>query len=145
MIKLIDQIRKDYIAARKARNAVVSNLLSTLIGELESKATTWVDPDVKEDKPVVIKVIDDALVTATVKKFIKSLDEIIAVNESTLSKREKNILEAYLPQQMSEQELRDVALLFVNGTIGEFMGHLKNNYAGSYDGRLASKIYNEVK
>jgi uncharacterized protein YqeY len=58
--------------------------------------------------------------------------------------REIQILESFLPKQMNEEELRAVIEHFKaanpGANVGAIMGHLKAEFAGLYDGKLASQI-----
>ena len=65
---LMDQIKADQVSARKQKMTAVASLLTTLIGEAE-----MVGKNAGNRAPT------DAEVQAVIKKFIKNLDETIAV------------------------------------------------------------------
>lgn len=143
---LMDQIKADQVSARKQKMTAVASLLTTLIGEAE-----MVGKNAGNRAPT------DAEVQAVIKKFIKNLDETIAVlgdaDPRTLAALgEKSTLEKYLPQQMTEAELRMaieaiVAGLQGSGTdnpkMGDVMKFLKLRFDGRYDGKLASTLIKE--
>jgi hypothetical protein len=58
--------------------------------------------------------------------------------------REIEILTSYLPKQMTEDELREAVSTFKaanpDANMGVIMAHLKTNFAGLYDGKMASQI-----
>jgi uncharacterized protein YqeY len=134
------KIKADQLAARKAKNTVATNVLTTLIGEAvaigknENRETT------------------DAEIVATVKKFIKNIDEVLKVidSESTgyhNAVTEKAILADYLPHQLSSLELSSViggiiAEIEASGPkdMGRVMKVLKLRYDGQYDGGVASGL-----
>jgi len=61
--------------------------------------------------------------------------------------REIEILNGYLPKQMTEDELRSVISDFkaenIGANVGSIMSFLKTNYAGLYDGKMASQLAKE--
>ena len=67
---MIDIIKRDLTEARRNGYSAAVSILSTLIGELTNAAKMM---DGK-------KVIDDDLVLKTVKKFIKNMEETLAIS-----------------------------------------------------------------
>lgn len=143
---LIEKIRADQLDARKAlRNETVTSrvradLLTTLIGEAEAVGKN-------EGRAPT-----DAEVVAMIKKFLKSAREtMVALVKSNSPCTQINevdrtieILEEYLPSQMSEQDLAD----FFNScsiaepalNMGGAMALLKQRRPGLYDGKMASTV-----
>lgn len=147
-MSLIESIKADQVEARKARNTLVATLLTTLLGE-----ANMVAKNAQRDTPT------DEEVQAVVKKFLKGNLETQAVlnkarpSTPTLERlgdaqKEQQILESYLPQQLSESELvKIVSSAILAGTasnVGALMGFLKANHAGKYDGKLASAAIKSV-
>jgi uncharacterized protein YqeY len=144
---LILNIRKDQIEARKARNALAATLLTTLIGE-----AVMIAKNDQRENPT------DMEVQNVIKKFLKGISETIAVlakgdpaeTEERLKvvNAEKDILEGYLPKQLTEDELKAIVReAIVNGAkedMGALMGVLKKNHAGRYDGKLASAVIRDA-
>lgn len=98
-MNLKTKINADYISAFKNKDVVTKNLLSVIKGECQTF-----------EKNNGIDNISDDEVTKILNKNIKSLKEtILLMNESTskeLTKKELEILESYLPKQMTEEEIR---------------------------------------
>lgn len=135
MTTLIENIRADYLVARKERLPNVTATLSTLIGELESKAVITNGQ----------KIIDDPLVISTVKKFIKNQETLLehATGDAHFDAiAEIDLLKLYLPKQLSEDDLAN--LVTGNLSLGEYQGFLKKNYPGLYDAKLASELWKGV-
>ena len=138
-MSLLSQIREQSLAARKAKDTVAVALLVTLLSEAER-------PGLDDGK----RESTDAEVMATVRKFLKNIGETMAARGETADLlREKSILEGFLPQQMSEEQLREaiVAIAAEKGIAqvtakdtGALMGGLKARHAGQYDGGQASAI-----
>lgn len=144
---LLDQIKAKYLEVRKARNADASASLSTLLGEIETLA--------KAGKGE----ITDAVVVTVVKKFMKNLDETItafvdrlptSTNDPADDKAkfdalrlERALYETFLPKQLTENEighLLDGMIAAGAKDVGDCMKRLKADYAGQYDGAVASKL-----
>jgi uncharacterized protein YqeY len=127
---LLETLKKDRLEARKLRQAVTSDLLGTVIGEAQQKCDGR-DPD-------------DATIVAVLKKFKSGCDEIIAANPHGIlankSIMEVTILDRYIPKQLTEKELAEIANEFK--VLGEFQKHLRAEYTGLYDGKLASQVFN---
>ena len=168
-MSLLEQIKADQLNARKAKDTVVTNLLTTLIAE----ASKVSDEDFKKGNTQ----ITDAKVQSTIRKFVKNAEEtkLAVAEEFTRSvglppndgniylvdegqrahierlspklevvSREIAILNAYLPTQLSEDKLRTIIDEFrvenPDANVGAVMSYLKANYEGLYDGKLASTL-----
>jgi uncharacterized protein YqeY len=125
-------IRSKFLESRKARDTETSAFLSTIIGEIESNAK-MIDG---------VKVVTEEGTVKVLKSFEKKVVEfLLVVPENAKSLREREIIESFLPKQLSETEILDI--LEKSGTekvMGSLMKYLKDNYAGSYDGKTASKV-----
>lgn len=131
---LMEQIKAKQIAARKAGSADAS-LLTTLLGE-----AAMVGKNAGRETT-------DQEVVAVVKKFVKNIDETIAAltsrnQDASAFLAERGVLEQFLPLQLTELALQHMAKEFAS--MPEFMKHLKENYAGQYDGKLASTVAKSV-
>ncbi len=136
-MSLFKKIQADQLAARKAKRKYTTTLLTTLIGELMTDAVGKANGAV---------VISDSTVVAKVKKFTKSLKEVHAAyvamdsGKAALAELELDILAAYLPKQLTDEELTVILKECGATLVSSAMGFLKENYAGLYDGRAASTI-----
>ncbi len=143
---IYEKVKSDLKIARLARNSHTVTFLSTLLGEFDLKAT-MVDG---------VKTVSDEDAQNVLKKFVKNIDEMFsATNGGTLNvmkaetlKMERFILLGYMPQQMTDEELRqEIRMLVIANNaalpLGEIMKHLKENFAGQYDGKMASQIAKE--
>lgn len=125
-MELLNQIRKDQLQARKDRNTVKKNLLTTLIGEADLQAS----------KAKGMGTLD------LVKKFLKDLRTTIAATDAINADAllEVDILEAYLPTQMDEEAIARAISESGATNMGEAMKFLKATLNGQYDGKLASTV-----
>ena len=136
---LIQQIKQDQLAARKAKDAVASSLLTTLIGEAEMVGKTAGNRDTTDEE-----------VIAVVKKFVKNINETVAVvtKSETIADlvKERHLLEKYLPLQLTRLDIEK----FLAKTkeeisagpkdMGKLLSALKEKYPGQYDGKMASEV-----
>ena len=142
---LIENLKEDQLIARKNRDQIKATLLTTLIGEAE-----MVGKNAGNRAPF------DEEVVAVVKKFIKGINETIAVltksgQDASQFEKEREILDSYLPTQLTKGKL--VVMLdsaVVDGTLvedksfkGAAMKWLKEHYSGQYDGRVAAEAIDE--
>jgi uncharacterized protein YqeY len=94
---LKDQINKDYMTAFKERDTVKKNLLSVIKGEIQT-----------QEKNQGIDNMSDDEVTKILNKMAKSLREVFVTDNSNVLtdvRIELDIIEAYLPKQMSREEI----------------------------------------
>ena len=128
---LIDTIKADLLKARTDKKYKITALLGVLIGETENQA--------KRQR----QVMDDGMLMATCRKIIKNNLEVIKVSNGEKDEAllaENTLFEAYLPKQMSDEDICGVISHLDLDNVGAIMRHLKDNYGGQYDGRLASRI-----
>jgi uncharacterized protein YqeY len=146
IMMLIEQIKLDQIEARKARSMLKATLLTTLLGE-----ANMVAKNAQRDTP------SDEEVQAVVRKFLKGNLETQAVLRNSgkasngargIAMAEQAILESYLPEQLSEDELKVIIRDAISGgvlpNVGNLMTFLKGFYAGHYDGKLASAVIKDA-
>lgn len=94
---LKDQINKDYMTAFKERDTVKKNLLSVIKGEIQT-----------QEKNQSIDNMSDDEVTKILNKMAKSLREVFVTDNSNVLtdvRIELDIIESYLPKQMSRDEI----------------------------------------
>ena len=135
---IIDEIKKDNVQAMKDKNALARAIYGVvmnkvLLASIEAK---------KDGKELV-----DADVVQILQKTIKELTEekenyIKAGNmvEAENIENQKEILAKYLPQMMSEDEIKNIIAGMEDKSIPSVMKHFKANYTGKVDMSLVNKI-----
>ena len=142
---IIEQIKKEQLEARKAKNTIKTNLYTTLLGEVQTavigtpgSVSTKQDNNVTDD--IVIKVIN---------KFIKKIKETLSLrSDDFTANTELTLLETFLPQKLSEEELKQIVtnLKIAAGTktggalLGFVMAELKKNYPNLYDASIVRTL-----
>ena len=133
-MRIQEQVNVHLKNARLTSNVEVKSILRVLIGEFNR----------------VDKIVTDEKATAIIKKLVDNAKERNAkeVDETKIASNlaEIGILETYLPSQLSENELKVVLEQHITSNsltikdMGKIMAFLKENYAGKYDGKLASEL-----
>lgn len=135
---LYQRIKEEQLAARKARNTIKKNLLTTLLGE----AGTSGKQAAPEDKDVLAVII----------KFENNLNDTIEARlergqSVEIQQQEIAELQEFKPKMLSDAELEGIvagyiAELGASGMrdMGKVMSCVKQNYLGRFDGGALSKL-----
>jgi uncharacterized protein len=133
------QIQKDRIAALKAGEAEKKATLDYILGEIQKKEK---DPAAKGD-----------FATAVIVAYLKSLREFNDQHgaerpaQAEQYRREIAMLEAYLPRQLSGDEIRAAAKVLVDAgetRKGMVMKALKEQHGAALDGRRAMAVLEDL-
>lgn len=134
MSATLTKIKDHFLTSRKARDTETSAFLSTLIGEIEARAEL-IDG---------VKTVSESVTIKILKSFEKKNAEFLAIAPNEKTEREKVLLESFMPQQLSETEVRAILVGTGITEMGKMMAYLKGNFDGLYDGKTASKIAKEL-
>ena len=129
---LKDKINADYMTAFKAKDSVVKNLLSVIKGEIQtSEKNNGID-------------MSDEDVTKILNKTVKSLKETLNAYDSEDTKRELEIVESYLPKQLSKDEIVAKVTDLKNTGVTN-IGQIMKEFAGlPVDRKVVSEVIKEV-
>lgn len=121
--------------ARQCDKAKIrSRILTTLMGEIETKTTG-----------TGLEVTDD-LVIEIIIKFVKNISLTLEKSTAPMADLhlERETLECFLPQKLTEVELECEIKISIacadEPTIGSVMKDLNESYKGQFDGKLAKEI-----
>ncbi len=144
LIKLQDQ-RMLY---KKEGRAKLATLLSTVLGDFQNKITREKAGDQETE------------IQGVLRYFLKNIREFkLNLEKTELGKEdpryldlveEESAIEALLPQQLSEDQLKAAMVELVKELSlgakdkGKLMGALKQKHAGLYDGAMAAKLSDSV-
>lgn len=146
-MSLLENIKNDQVEARKnlykdngetkESKQIKSSLLTTLYSEA---AVIGKNNGNRETT--------DSEVQQVIKKFIKNIDEFLVHRpKATELLLQKQVLQSYLPKQLTEEELQQAVDEIVGNieqtgpkAIGAVMKQLKMKYDGQFDGKTASTI-----
>jgi uncharacterized protein YqeY len=139
---LKDQLRNDLNEARRGREKLRILVLSTTLSDLRNRE---IELGKEADDSEVLTIISKA-----VKRRKEAADQMRAGGRTDLAEKEEaesEMLSAYLPEGLSEEEVREI----VQGIVGEgvrelgpLMGQLMPRLKGRFDGKEANRIVREV-
>ena len=135
---LIDEIKKANIEAMKNKDANLRSIYSVVINKyMQAQINARANG----------KDVDDAEFVKIIQKTIKELEEEGAnyqkvgnVAEYEKIEIQKKVLEKYLPQMLSKQEIEKIIAGLEDKTLPSVMRHFKMNYNGKCDMKLVSEV-----
>jgi hypothetical protein len=143
---LVDEIQKDMYKAMKEKEKERINALRNIIGKLKYK---YIDKRDKLTEQEEIKVIQ-----SLAKQRRESMEMYKQGGRNDLVEtetKELSIIEEYLPQAMSEEEVRRLVRETVKETgaksmsdLGKVMPLVMKKGAGKVDGKIAQEILREL-
>lgn len=135
---LFDELQKANIETLKNHDKVAHEVISLVFGKAKNLAI---------DKGYADRKLPDNECLQLIQKFIKELEEEKlnfekAGRAETVEKlaSQQKLLEAYLPKQMSEDEIKAEIEKLDDKSIPSVMKHFKANFQGKCDMGLVSKI-----
>lgn len=137
---MLKTINEDFIQARKSQDKVRAGVLSMVLTDVQNLTKT---PGRNG------AAVTDDEVQNIVKGWVKKTNDAISLTQkgngdTTKMEAEREILSAYLPRQMTEDELKVAIEGLLNEgvakSVGPIMGALKARYGNQYDGRMASIV-----
>lgn len=146
MINLITQIKQDLLKAMKEKDTAKLATLRLLLAELEKEKIMYKLNDVEGLTNEHVEVV----ISRQIKKLDKEIESYVAVGRTVESQElEKKLLQSYLPEQLSEDEIREVVAhaisLVKRGEIDNPMRYLSQRLRGIADMGLVSKIVKEIQ
>ncbi|MBR6516025.1 MAG: GatB/YqeY domain-containing protein [Bacilli bacterium] len=140
---LIDELKKAQMEALKTKDTLKRSVLQIVTGKVKlaeiekrTKNEALTDDDVLLVINKVIKELDEEILA------FKNANRLEKVEELTL---QKQILEAYLPAKLTEEEIREIINSLEDKSMPNIMKHFKLNYLGKCDMKLVNKLANEYK
>ena len=145
-MSLFKKIQNDMYAAMKAGEKDSSNTLRTTLSKLKDKQIDKRDELSEEE---IIKVIQ-----TLVKQRKESIDLFIKGGRNELAELEKNeidLLTNYLPQMISEEDIKNIVEDVINevsatslSDMGKIMPEVMKRGKGLIDGKTAQKLVQEL-
>lgn len=134
------QLQVDLQTAMKARLAEKVSVLRDVMTAIKNLKVDKMAKELSEAE-IVGLIRKEASKRTEAIEFARKANrsDLIAKNES-----ERDLLDAYLPQQMSAEQLeaavRGIAVELGSNQIGPIMAKLRERHGGQFDGKLASEI-----
>ena len=135
---IIDEIKSANIVAMKNKDAKARAIYSILmnkylLAQVEARTTG--------------KEVEDAEMVRIIQKTIKELEEerdnyakVGNQEEAETIEYEKSLIEKYLPQMLSAEEIKAIIDTLEDKTVPSVMRHFKSNYNGKCDMKTVSEV-----
>ena len=141
-MSLLDQINQDIKSAKLEKRPLERDTLRMLLAEIKRYQ---IDEKTEATDEVVLTIINKM-----VKQRKDSIEQFTKGGRDDLASKEKDQLEVikqYLPEQLSEDKIREIVEAAVNSTqassmqdMGKVMGAIKSELQGKADMGLVSQI-----
>lgn len=138
------QLQTEMKEAMKAKDKVRLSTIRSLITAIQYEEMQRGIDELQEEQNL-------AILKNEAKKRKEAIEYLEPKGESedlAAAKEELTIIEGYLPEQFSEDRLKEVLEAFKaeqsDANMGQAMGYLKANFAGKYDGKAASVLAKEI-
>lgn len=135
---IIDEIKKANVQAMKDKDVAARSIYSILMNK-HLMATVESRTNGKE--------VDDTDMIRIIQKTIKELDEecenykkVGNTEEVENITAQKSIIAKYLPQMLSEDEIRGIIMTLEDKTVPAVMRHFKTNYNGKCEMKVVSDV-----
>ena len=135
---IIDEIKKDNVQAMKDKNTLARAIYGVVMNkvllaqiELKKDGKELVDADVVQ------------ILQKTIKELTEEKENYIKANNTAEAENieaQKKIIEKYLPQMMSEDEIKAEINKLEDKSIPSVMKHFKANFAGKVDMGLVNRV-----
>ncbi len=139
---ILDEIKKANIQALKDKDSTKRGIFSVVLNKIKLEEIR------KREKGESLTDVD---IVSILQKAIKELSDEKAnyekANNFEMSQKieeQSKIIEEYLPQMMTKEEIKNVIMSFDDKTIPFVMKHFKSNFAGKCDMRLVQEVLREI-
>jgi len=142
---MLNQLQEELINAMKAAERAKMMGLRNIIGKIKAAQIDKGETLTNEESLKILK--------TTAKQLIESIEQYQKGGRDDLAEKEAyelSLLEKYLPEQLSEKQIRQIVKNIVKNIraksiqdMGEVMGAVMKKMAGSADGKLVQKIVQE--
>lgn len=135
---IIDEIKKDNVQAMKDKNTIARTIYGVVVNKhmLQSIEKRKTGGELTDADMV-------AILQKTIKELTEEAENYAKVGNTAQVEEinaQKVILEKYLPQMMSEDEIRNIIAGMDDKSMPSIMKHFKANFAGKVDMQLVNKI-----
>ena len=138
---LYGRLNEDLRTARLTGDRVKASLLSVVVGDIQTRGGTVNQDGSKEySTDNCLAVIRSHIKTTEENLKLDGVDEDVRV----LWVKDLDILNGYLPKQMTETEIRHAMTLSGLKNMGQLMKWMKETHPNLYDGKLASKVAKDL-
>lgn len=138
---LYTQIKSDLITAQKSGDTFLVGVLKLILSELSYAQVDYKDGELPDEKVLAVLMKE----AKKRKDSIETYTRVNALDRAEGERKELGVIEKYLPEMMSEDELRaEVAKIATETGLagGKLMGAVMGKLRGKVDGAMVQKIIN---
>ena len=138
---LIDEIKKANMLALKEKNSDARAIYSVVITRVANLSYEFKAQNKELTDQDVIKIMQKIL-----KELAEEKAGYCSVNNAKMVSsilNQENYLKAYLPQMLSEEEIKKIISSLDDKSVPNVMKYFKANYAGKVEMALVSKVLKE--
>ena len=139
---ILDEIKKDNVQAIKNKDSVARSIYSVLLNKF------MLENIKKREQGTEVNDVDAVqILQKTIKELSEECENYKKVNnmaEVENITQQIKLVERYLPQMMSEEEIKQVILSLPDKSIPTVMKHFKSNYAGKCDMRKVQDVLKNI-
>ena len=135
---IIDEIKKDNIQAMKDKNALARAIYGVVMNKVLLAGI-----EAKKDGKELTDIDVVQILQKTIKELTEEKENYVKVGnmaEAENIEKQKEILSRYLPQMMSEEEIKNIIAGLEDKSMPNIMKHFKANYAGKVDMGVVNKL-----
>ena len=138
---IFDDLQKANIQTMKDHDKVAHEIVSLVFGKCKNEAIDKGYPDRKLPDNETLRIIQKTIKELEEEKL--AFEKAQRAEKVEVLKAQMELLNKYLPKQLSEDEIRKIIESLDDKTIPSVMKHFKANYQGQVDNSLVSRIAKE--
>ena len=135
---IIDEIKKDNVQAMKDKNALARAIYGVVMNKVLLASIEFKKDGKEMQDSDTVQILQKTIKELTEEKenYVKAGNLVEAEN----IEKQKEIISKYLPQMLSEEEIRSIINSMEDKSIPSVMKKFKAEYAGKVDMGLVNKI-----
>lgn len=138
---IFEDLQKANIETMKNHDKVAHEIVSLVFGKCKNDAIDKGYPDRKLPDNETLRIIQKTIKELEEEKL--AFEKAERAEKVEVLKAQMELLNKYLPKQLSEDEIRAIIASLEDKKIPSVMKHFKANYQGQVDNSLVSKIAKE--
>lgn len=135
---IVDEIKKDNVQALKNRNTVARAIYGVVLNKIMLFNIECREAGKEMQDADTVQILQK-----TIKELLDEQSNYKKVNHETEAEncgKQIELLKKYLPQMLSEEEIKNIIAGLDDKSLPAVMKHFKANYAGKVDMGLVNKI-----
>lgn len=139
---LIDEIKAENLAALKEKDNSKRAIFSVIINKYMLATIEAKSSDKEAGDETLVQIIQKTI--RELEEEAQNYKRIGNQKEYENIEKQKSFLEKYLPEMLSEEEIKNIILTLEDKSIPSVMRHFKTNYNGKCDMRLVSDVLKNI-